>query len=176
MFHIPHLMRATLVAGLFLTAAGAAQAQNRNCIDTIAGLEGATRFVTVATRTHVAQDLREVGPYTIFVPTDAAINRVAPGLTSIVFPDDRGGTGAADPVMGPAVVNTHILEGRYTSSALKPGETVTTRTRAGTQLTISNDNGTFTITAPNGIKATVIAGDKLCSNGVVHVIDTALVR
>jgi uncharacterized surface protein with fasciclin (FAS1) repeats len=157
-------------------APGEGWAQNRNCIDTIAGLQGTTRFVGVASRTHVAEDLRQVGPFTVFVPTDAAIARVAPGLVNVIFPDDRGGSGAADPVLGPAVVNMHILEGRYTSSALKPGETVTTRTRAGTQVTVSNTNGTFTLTAPGGVTATVVDGDKLCSNGVVHIIDQALVR
>lgn len=166
---------ATLGLGIAL-AAGTAAAQNANCIDTLAGMSGAARFVDVAVRTHVAQDLREVGPFTIFVPTDEAVARVAPGLANIVFPGRSSGEPSVDPVVGPAVVNAHILAGRYTSGALKPGETVTTRTRAGTSLTISNEGGTYVLTAPNGQRAVVTASDRMCSNGVVHVIDQALVR
>jgi uncharacterized surface protein with fasciclin (FAS1) repeats len=162
-------------AGLVLTAGGAA-AQNVNCIDTLAGMPGAARFVDVAVRTHVAQDLREVGPFTIFVPTDEAVAKVAPGLANIVFPGRTSGQASLDPVLGPAVVNAHILSGRYTAGALRPGETVTTRTRAGTLLTIANESGTYVLTAPNGQRAVVTASDRMCSNGVVHIIDSALVR
>ena len=122
---------ATLGLGVAL-AAGAAAAQNVNCIDTLAGMSGAARFVDVAVRTTVAQHLRDVGPFTIFVPTDEAVSRVAPGLANIVFPGRTSGNASVDPVLGPALVNAQILSGRYTSGALKPGETVTTRTRAGT--------------------------------------------
>jgi uncharacterized surface protein with fasciclin (FAS1) repeats len=166
---------ATLGLGVAL-AAGNAAAQNVNCIDTLAGMSGASRFVDVAVRTHVAQDLREVGPFTIFVPTDEAVAKVAPGLASILFPSRASGDASLDSVVGPALVNAHILPGRYTSGALRPGETVTTRTRAGTVLTISNEGGTYVLTAPNGQRAIVTGGDRLCSNGVVHVIDSALVR
>ncbi|NGM24179.1 fasciclin domain-containing protein [Roseomonas stagni] len=173
---LPRIAAATLgLAGLVLTAGGAA-AQNTNCIDTLAAMPGASRFVDVAVRTHVAQDLREVGPFTIFVPTDDAVAKVAPGLANVVFPGQTSGERTADPVVGPAVINAHILPGRYTSSSLRPGESVTMRTRAGTQLTIANEGGAYVLTAPNGQRAVVTLGDRLCSNGVVHVIDTALVR
>lgn len=36
--------------------------------------------------------------------------------------------------------------------------------------------GPLTISTPNGTKAMVIAGDKLCSNAVAHIINSALVR
>jgi uncharacterized surface protein with fasciclin (FAS1) repeats len=166
---------ALTLAGLAL-GAGSAAAENANCIDTLAGMRGAQRFIDVAVRTHVAQDLREAGPFTIFVPSDTAVARATPGLINVIFPDRASGSNSMDPVLGPAVVNAHILPGRYTSSSLQPGETVTMRTRAGTQLTIANEGGTYTLMAPNGQRAVVTSGDALCSNGVIHMIDTALVR
>lgn len=170
--------RTALGAAVILAGALGAQgamAQNANCIDTLAGLQDASRFVGVASRVHVAQDLREAGPFTIFVPTNAAIDAVRPALLPILFPGTGEGGVSADPVLAPAAVNAHILPGRYTSAALEPGATVTARSRAGTPITLSNAGGKVTLTA-HGVTATVVRSDILCSNGVIHMIDRSLVR
>ncbi len=164
---------AVLLAGAI--GAQGAMAQSANCIDTMARLQEASRFVGVASRVHVAQDLREAGPFTVFVPTNAAVDAVRPALQPILFPGSGDGGASADPVLGPAAVNAHILEGRYTSAALEPGATVTARSRAGTPITLSNVGGKVTLTA-HGVTATVLRSDILCSNGVIHVIDHSLVR
>ncbi|WP_439598330.1 fasciclin domain-containing protein [Falsiroseomonas sp.] len=170
--------RAAFGAAVFLAGAIGAQgamAQNANCIDTIAGLPEASRFVGVASRVHVAQDLREASLFTVFVPTNAAIDAVRPALVPILFPVSGEGGAAVDPVLGPAAVNAHILQGRFTSAALAPGATVTVPSRAGTPITLSNNGGKVTLTA-NGVTATVVRADIPCANGVIHVIDHSLVR
>ncbi|MGX9964918.1 fasciclin domain-containing protein [Roseomonas sp. F4] len=170
--------RTTLGAAILLAGAIGAQgamAQTANCIDTLAGLQVASRFVGVASRVHVAQDLRETGPFTIFVPTNAAIDTVRPTAVPFLFPGTGEGGGSVDAVLGPAVVNAHILPGRYTSAALEPGSTVTAQSRAGTPITLSNTDGKVTLMA-NGVTATVVRSDILCSNGVIHMIDRPFVR
>jgi uncharacterized surface protein with fasciclin (FAS1) repeats len=171
--------RATILAGVAVVAtigATSVQAQNRNCIDTLAGMNDASRFVGVAARSHVVEDLRQVGPFTIFVPTNAAIAAVAPGLVNILFPTGENSGASADPILAPAAVNAHILEGRYTSAALEPGLTMPARTRAGNTIQVSNVDGKVTLRAANGAVANVLRGDIPCSNGVIHIIDQSLVR
>jgi uncharacterized surface protein with fasciclin (FAS1) repeats len=67
-------------------------------------------------------------------------------------------------------------QGRCTSAAQEPGATVTTRSRAGNTITISNVGGKVTLTMAGGITAKVVRSDILCSNGVIHIIDHSLVR
>ncbi|MBU8537322.1 fasciclin domain-containing protein [Falsiroseomonas tokyonensis] len=173
------LHRAALLMGFAISAtlAGtAAHAQHRNCIDTLAGLGDASRFVGVVNRSHLVADFREVGPFTFFVPTNAAVAAVTPGLVNILFPAGAGGESSADPVLAPAAVNAHILDGRYTSAALEPGMTMPARTRAGNTIQVSNVDGKVTLRTGNGVVATVLRGDIPCSNGVIHIIDQSLVR
>lgn len=175
--NLPH--RAALVTALALGASLAgtpAQAQNRSCIDTLAGMADTSRFVGVVNRSHLVEDFRQVGPFTFFVPTNAAVGAVAPGLVNVLFPTGTGGESGVDPILAPAAVNAHILEGRYTSAALEPGLTMPARTRAGNTIQVSNVGGKVTLRAGNGAVATVLRGDIPCSNGVIHVIDQSLVR
>lgn len=169
--------RLALVATLALAGVMGAQearAQSGNCVDTLAGISETSRFVSLVTRTHVAEDIRALGPFTIFAPTNAAIDRVRPILEPILFPSGDGGS-AMDPILAPAAANAHILEGRYTTAAVEPGQTVTTRSRAGNRLTVTNTDGKLTLTA-NGITATVIRANIPCANGIIHIVDQSLVR
>lgn len=171
--------RLTATIGISLAAlaglASNAQAQNKNCVDTLMGLDGGSRFAGVLALTHVAEDIKGAGYFTIFAPTDAAIG-AASFLADRIFPMQSGSQRQPDPVLGPAAVNAHILDGRYTSASLKPGETVTTRTRAGNQITVTNQEGKVTITGYGGATATVVRADIPCANGVIHVIDHVLIR
>ncbi|NKE47122.1 fasciclin domain-containing protein [Roseomonas frigidaquae] len=174
------IQRAALIAGVaIVTGLGgnAAQAQSRNCIDTLAGMPDASRFVDVVSRSHLVEDLRQVGPFTLFVPTNAAVSEVTPALINVLFPMGASGEGGtADPILAPAAINAHILEGRYTSAALEPGLTMPARTRAGNTIEVANLGGKVTLRATNGAVANVVRGDIPCSNGVIHMIDRSLVR
>ncbi len=151
-----------------------ARARTMNCIDTLAGITEASRFVDVASRGHVASSFREVGPFTLFVPTNDAIARMAPYLRTILFPSSDGNN--ADTVLVRALFNAHVLEGRYTSAAVEPGMTVTSQTLAGTPIQFTNTDGIITIAVPNGEPARVVRSNILCSNGVIHFVDRLLVR
>lgn len=98
------------------------------------------------------------------------------GLVNIRFPTTSSGDSSADPVLAPAAVNAHILEGRYTSAALEPGLSMAARTRAGNTIQVTNVDGKVTLRAGNGAVATVLRVDVPCSNGVIHIIDQSLVR
>ncbi|MGG5823101.1 fasciclin domain-containing protein [Falsiroseomonas sp. HW251] len=164
---------ASVVVGGSLASTGV-KAQNRDCLDTLAGMQEAFRFVDVATRGHVESQLRDVGPFTVFVPTNEAIAAVAPYLRPVLFPVNDNSN--ADVALVRAALNAHILQGRYTSAAVEPGMTVTARTLAGTPIQFTNTNGVITIMVPNSDPVRVVRANIPCSNGVIHIIDRSLVR
>jgi uncharacterized surface protein with fasciclin (FAS1) repeats len=171
--------RLTAAVGISLAAlgglAGAAQAQNRNCVDTLMGLADGSRFAGVLSFSHMAEDIKGAGYFTVFAPTDSALE-AASFVADRVFPRGSGSMRELDPVLGPASVNARILDGRYTSASLPAGETITTRTRAGNTITVSSHGGKVTITGHGGSTALVIRADIPCSNGVIHVIDHVLLK
>jgi uncharacterized surface protein with fasciclin (FAS1) repeats len=164
---------ACMVLGASLVGHGAS-AQNMNCIDTLAGIGDASRFVDFATRGRVASELREVGPFTIFVPTNDAVATVSPYLRTFLFPGSDGHQ--ADSALVRALFHAHVLEGRYTSAAVEPGMTVKSQTLAGTPIEFMNADGVITIMVADSQPARVVRSNVLCSNGIIHFIDRVLVR
>lgn len=168
-----------LVAGLCAALAlpGTALAQQRNCIDTLAGMPEYSRMVNAVTHSHMVNELRVMQNITIFAPTNAAIDQVNPQLVERLFPRDPAGGGRmADPLLATAAIQAHIVNGRIPASALAQGVQLTTF--GGTQLSIAAAGGdrTATVNAPSGVTARVVQGDIPCTNGVIHGIDHALVR
>lgn len=164
------------VAGALLPAG--AWAQERNCIDTLAGMPDYSRLVGAVTRSHMVSELRNMQNVTIFAPTNQAIDQVNPQLVDRLFPRDQAGGGReADPVLASAAIQAHIVQGRIPASALGQGVRLTTM--AGTPLTFAGPGGSergAQITAGQNVTARVTQGDIPCSNGVIHGIDTVLIR
>ena len=107
-----------------------------------------TTLVAAVEAAGLTETFSAEGPYTVFAPTDAALEGV--DLT-------------AD------VLLYHVVAGEYTAEQLlgMDGETLTTL--AGGELTISVDGETVMVNT-----ATVTVTDVLASNGIIHVIDAAL--
>jgi uncharacterized surface protein with fasciclin (FAS1) repeats len=162
-----------VVAGGGLAATDA-MAQQRNCIDTLAGMPEYSRMVTAVTMAHMVTDLRLTQNITIFAPNNAAIEAVNPMLRDRIFPRDESGAREADPVLAAAAINTHVVQGRLPAAALAPTMRVTSA--AGTPLTFNRDGNVTTVTAAEGVSARVVQGDIACSNGVIHSIDRVLLR
>jgi uncharacterized surface protein with fasciclin (FAS1) repeats len=167
-----------LVAGLAAALPTGAAAQQRNCIDTLAGMPDYSRMVNAVTHSHMVTDLRNMQNVTIFAPTNSAIDAVSPAVVDRLFPRDPAGGGReADPVLAAAAIQAHIVQGRMPAAALAQGLQLTTV--AGSQLTFAapatGERGA-TITAPGGVSARIVQGDIPCANGVIHGIDRALVR
>ena len=174
-------LRATLVAAM--TAAtislsgGAAQAQN--CAQVLAGIPELSDFVHALSRTGQIAALREVGPYTILAPNNAAIARMPIGLRNDVF--GQGAEDSVDPFQGPAVVNAHIVDGKHTSASVQGTASATVRTRNGNELrVVRGADGRYAL-QPQGrgrraVEGHVVRADIPCSNGVIHIVDTVLIR
>jgi uncharacterized surface protein with fasciclin (FAS1) repeats len=174
------LAAVTLGLGLAvgLTAAPSpASAQLRNCVDTLAGMPEYARFVNAITSSHMVNTVRGMQNITIFAPNNAAIDKVPPTLVDRIFPRDPGGSGREpDPVLAPAALGAHIIQGRFPAAALAQGPQLTTQ--AGSTLSFSRPQGSqsLQVSAGQNVTASVVQGDVACANGVIHGIDSVLIR
>ncbi len=135
-----------------------------------AGLAPASRFMTVAKAAGLDQTLAGPGPYTVFVPDDAAFGS-APGGTFDIDPKNR-------PQLT-AIVTNLVLPGTVMvqdiDKAIDAGKgKAVLATMAGTTLTATKDGGKTVLTDSSGHKATITQGDERYTNGVVHHVDAVL--
>ena len=153
------------------TAAQSPKAQKAAGAKTIAaGLAPAGRFMTVAKAAGLDQTLAGPGPYTVFVPDDAAFG-TAPAGTFDISPQNR-------PRLTGVVTNL-ILQGTVMVADIdklvdnSKGKALLATTAGGT-VTATREGGKTILTDGAGHKATITKGDELYSNGVVHHIDGVL--
>jgi uncharacterized surface protein with fasciclin (FAS1) repeats len=104
-------------------------------------------------------DLEQVGAFTIFGPSDAALNRLA---------SERLLELALDPQALRAMLEMHVVPGTITSRELAPGTLVTL---AGSELTMATDPRTGALTV-NG--ARILWVDMRIGDAVIHIIDQVL--
>jgi uncharacterized surface protein with fasciclin (FAS1) repeats len=135
-----------------------------------AGLPPASRFMTVAKAAGLDQTLAGPGPYTVFVPDDAAFGN-APAGTFDISPQNRPQlTGMLTNLVLQGTVMVGDIDKLIDNSKGK-GLLATT---AGGTLTATKEGGKTVLTDAAGHKATITKGDELYTNGVVHHIDAVL--
>ncbi len=107
----------------------------------------------------LADDLSQVGPFTVFAPTDDAFNDLPAGLVDQLLMDPTGDL--AD------ILLYHVVGATALSTSLSDGDIFTTL--LGQDITVTITGGNVFIN-----NAQVIVADIIASNGVVHVIDAVL--
>jgi uncharacterized surface protein with fasciclin (FAS1) repeats len=155
---------------------GAPQAQTKKAqkvagTKTIAaGLAPNSRFMGAAKAAGLDQTLAGPGPYTVFVPDDAAFAS-APAGTFDPTPQNRGQlTG---------IITNLVLQGTVLVADIdklidrEKGKAVLATVSGGT-LTATKEGGKTVLTDSAGHKATITGADETYSNGVVHHIDGLL--
>lgn len=120
-------------------------------------------FKTLATALQAAglvDTLKGKGPFTVFAPTDAAFAKLPAGtVDDLLKPENKQKL--------VAILTYHVVPGRILAAkvmTMKSAKTVN-----GESLTISVNGSTVMVDNAKVIKANV-----LCSNGVIHVIDSVL--
>lgn len=128
-------------------------------------------FVAVLDNSGLSTALEGVGPYTVFVPSDAALGADAEGLS-----DEAMSAPAA------ALVRAHIVPGalgrddiQAAIDAAGNGE-VQMRTMDDGLLTFSRDGETLVVSAPDGTTARLSGSETRASNGVIQPVDAVLVK
>jgi uncharacterized surface protein with fasciclin (FAS1) repeats len=135
-----------------------------------AGLPANSQFMAIAKAAGLDQTLAGPGPYTVFVPNDAAFGK-APAGTFDTNPKNRGQL--------TAVLTNLILPGTVMvadiDKAIDAGKGKTQlATMGGGTLTATKDGGNTVLTDSAGDKATIVKGDEQFTNGVVHEVDGVL--
>lgn len=135
-----------------------------------AGLAPTSRFVTIAKAAGLDQTLAGPGPYTVFVPDDAAFGS-APAGTFDVDPKNRPQlTGVLTNLILPGTVMVADID-----KAIDTGKgKAMLATMGGGTLTATKDGGKTVLADAAGHKATITQGDEQFTNGVVHHVDAVL--
>jgi len=135
-----------------------------------AGLVQNSRFMAAAKAAGIDQTLAGPGPYTVFVPDDAAFNS-APAGTFDISPQNRARlTG---------IFTNLILQGTVLAADIDKlidrdnGKGVLATVSGGT-LAATRDGGKIVLTDAAGHKARITQADETYTNGVVHHIDALL--
>lgn len=105
------------------------------------------------------QPLQSQGPYTVFIPTNDAFNKLGQDqVKNLMKPENRAKL--------TSLLTYHIVPGRLLSKDLK---SMKLRTLSGKEINIQVSDSNITV---NGAK--VIKTDLIGSNGVIYAIDTVL--
>jgi uncharacterized surface protein with fasciclin (FAS1) repeats len=135
-----------------------------------AGLAGNGRFAAAAKSAGLDQTLAGPGPYTVFVPADAAFDQ-APAGTFDAKPENRAQlTGVLTNLILPGTVLVADID-----KAIDMGKgKAVLATMGGGTLTATKDGGKTVLADSAGHKATITQGDQQFTNGVVHQVDALL--
>jgi len=155
------------------TAAKGAEAVKQAGDKTIAsGLDQNSRFVQAAKAAGIDATLAGPGPYTVFVPNDAAFNKLPQGtFDKWLKPESRTDL--------TRVLTYHILPGTVLADDIGKaidngkGEAMLA-TMGGETLTATREDGKIVLTDGAGGKATIIKADETRANGVVQQVDAVL--
>jgi uncharacterized surface protein with fasciclin (FAS1) repeats len=135
-----------------------------------AGLAQNGRFMAAAKAAGLDQTLAGPGPYTVFVPDDAAFNS-APAGTFDLTPQNRAQlTGVLTNLILPGTVLAADIDKLIDKDK---GKGVLATVSGGT-LTATKEGGKTVLTDGAGHKATITQADETYTNGVVHHIDALL--
>lgn len=137
-----------------------------------ASLDQKGQFVTLAKAAGLDATLAGPGPYTVFVPDDAAFAKLPAGtIDNWMEPDGRNEL--------TRTLSNHILPGTVLAADI--GKAIddnkgkaTLATMGGGTLIATREGDKIVLTDSNGGKATIAKADETLANGVVHRTDAVL--
>ena len=134
-----------------------------------AGLAPNGKFVAAAKFAGLDQTLAGPGPYTVFVPDDAAFN--ASQGTFDAKPENRA---KVTSVLTNLILSGTVLVADLDKAIDQGKGKAPIATVGGGTLTATKENGKIVLADSTGHKATITQGDEQFSNGVVHHVDAVL--
>jgi uncharacterized surface protein with fasciclin (FAS1) repeats len=123
-------------------------------------------------RAGLTETLRGAGPYTLFAPTDAAIDGLPEEQrTALASPEQRERLGT--------VLTYHIVPGTVTAEDIgraidQAGGRAEMATVGGANLSVARDGDAIVLSGGGDSRARIVAADGIRSNGVIHGIDGVL--
>lgn len=151
---------------------GATMYPTRTILQNAAGAKDLTTLVAAVRAAGLAETLGDLGPFTVFAPTNAAFAKLPAGVARwVMAPTNRAHLAE--------MLDYHVIAGRLTVADLLTmvraggGRTVLT-TLQGRPLVVTAEGRRIVLTDARGRVAHVTVDDVLQSNGVVHLVDAVL--
>jgi uncharacterized surface protein with fasciclin (FAS1) repeats len=149
-----------VVASFLLTSSVFAAPPAQDIVDTAVSAGSFNTLVAAVKAAGLVDTLKGPGPFTVFAPTDEAFAKLPPGtVEDLLKPENKARL--------VAILTYHVVPGQVMAAdvvKLHAAKTVN-----GQQVTVRSSMGSVMVG-----NAKVVKTDILCSNGVIHVIDTVL--
>lgn len=152
------LMVGVCLGGSNSMASSKTMATEKDIVDTAVAAGNFKTLVSAVEAAGLVDTLKGPGPFTVFAPTDDAFAKI---------PKDQIEALLANKTQLAAVLTYHVVPSKVMSTDLKNEMMV--KTVQGENITISLANGGVMVN-----DATVVQANIVCTNGVIHAIDTVL--
>lgn len=148
-----------MVVALFASPVLAA---DKDIVDTAIGAGKFKTLVAAAQAAGLVDTLKSDGPFTVLAPTDEAFAKLPEGtIATLLKPENKDKLAA--------ILKYHVIPAKALAADVVKLNGKDVKTVEGDTVKITVDGGTVMIN-----NAKVLKTDILCSNGVIHVIDTVL--
>jgi uncharacterized surface protein with fasciclin (FAS1) repeats len=148
------------VASLFLATAAFAASPAKDIVDTAVSAGSFNTLVAAVKAASLVDTLKGAGPFTVFAPTDEAFAKLPAGtVEDLLKPENKAKLAA--------ILTYHVVPGKVMAKDVVKLHSA--KTVNGQELTVKTEMGSVTVD-----KAKVVKTDILCTNGVIHVIDTVI--
>lgn len=129
----------------------------KNIVETAISAKNFKTLVTAVKTAELVETLSGPGPFTVFAPTDEAFDKLGKDTIQAVLKDKTKLT---------SILKYHVVAGKVTSDQVVKLDAANT---LNGKVTIKTEGKNVIVN-----NAKVIKADIMCSNGVIHVIDTVL--
>jgi len=149
-----------VVASLLLTTAAFAAPPAQDIVDTAVSAGSFNTLVAAVKAAGLVDTLKGPGPFTVFAPTDEAFAKLPEGtLDDLLKPENKAKL--------QAILTYHVVAGKVMAKDVVKLHTA--KTVNGQQVTVKSEMGSVMID-----NAKVVKTDIVCTNGVIHVIDSVI--
>ena len=149
-----------LLALLLGSAWMVSASEKQNIVDTAVAAGSFRTLAKALDAAGLVETLKGKGPFTVFTPTDEAFRKLPAGtLEDLLKPENK------DKLV--AILTYHVVPGEVLASQVT--EMKSAKTVNGHALTITTEGDAVMVD-----NAKVVKTDILCSNGVIHVIDSVM--
>lgn len=151
---------------------GAPMYPTKNIVENAVNSKDHTTLVAAVKAAGLVETLQSKGPFTVFAPTNAAFDKLAPGtVDNLLKPENKA--------MLTSVLTYHVVPGKLNAKdiaawAKKGHGTAELTTVQGGKIWIMEKNDEWWVKDEKGGTAKITIADVNQSNGVIHVIDTVL--
>ena len=157
---IRYIVIAALCICALSTNVWATSCDKQDIVDTAVAAGSFNTLATALTAAGLIETLKSKGPFTVFAPTDEAFAKLPAGtLDDLLKPENKGKL--------KSILTYHVVAGKVTAAnviKLQKAKTVN-----GQELKIMVKDGTVMVD-----NAKVTKTDIMCTNGVIHIIDTVV--